>query len=53
VQHLLRTVPSLPGDPVHFTGAEGAAGHCQPMARGLAAQRFFDFLDDHVGLTAA
>lgn len=34
---------------VHFTEAEGAAGHCEPMARGLAAQRFFDFLDDHVG----
>jgi alpha-beta hydrolase superfamily lysophospholipase len=38
---------------VRFTAAEGAAGHCQPMARGLAAQRFFDFLDDHVGLTAS
>jgi alpha-beta hydrolase superfamily lysophospholipase len=37
---------------VRFTEAEGAAGHCQPMARALAAQRFFDFLDDHVGLTS-
>lgn len=41
----------LPGEKeiVHFTSEEGAAGHCEPMARGLAAQRFFDFLDDHVG----
>ncbi len=38
---------------VRFTTAEGAAGHCQPMARALAAQRFFDFLDDHVGLTGS
>ena len=38
---------------VRFTEAEGAAGHCEPMARGLAAQRFFDFLDDHVGLAAS
>jgi alpha-beta hydrolase superfamily lysophospholipase len=38
---------------VRFTEAEGAAGHCEPMARSLAAQRFFDFLDDHVGLTGA
>jgi hypothetical protein len=38
---------------VRFTEAEGAAGHCQPMARALAAQRFFDFLDDRLGLTAS
>ena len=31
--------------------AEAAAGHCQPLARALSAQRFFDFFDDHVGLT--
>ncbi len=45
----------LPGEKelVRFTEAEGAAGHCQPMARALSAQRFFDFLDDHVGLTAS
>jgi hypothetical protein len=45
----------LPGEKelVRFTEAEGAAGHCQPMARALAAQRFFDFLDDHVGLAAS
>jgi alpha-beta hydrolase superfamily lysophospholipase len=36
---------------VRFTEAEGATGHCQPMARALAAQRFFDFLDDHVGVS--
>lgn len=33
---------------VRFTADEGAAGHCQPMARALAAQRFFDFLDDEI-----
>ncbi|TYB48944.1 alpha/beta hydrolase family protein [Actinomadura chibensis] len=38
---------------VRFTEAEGAAGHCEPMARALAAQRFFDFLDGHVGLTGS
>ncbi|MEU5988498.1 dipeptidyl aminopeptidase [Spirillospora sp. NPDC047418] len=49
-----RLYDMLPGEKelVRFTEAEGAAGHCQPMARALAAQRFFDFLDDHVGLTA-
>ncbi|GGF41158.1 alpha/beta hydrolase family protein [Subtercola lobariae] len=31
---------------VHFTEAEGANGHCQPMARSLTAQRMFDWLDD-------
>ncbi|WP_396448321.1 alpha/beta hydrolase family protein [Actinomadura sp.] len=51
-----RLYDMLPGEKkelVRFTEAEGAAGHCQPMARALAAQRFFDFLDDRVGLTAA
>jgi alpha-beta hydrolase superfamily lysophospholipase len=38
---------------VRFTEAEGAAGHCEPMARALAAQRFFDFLDDHVSFTGS
>lgn len=48
-----RLYDMLPGEKelVGFTEAEGAAGHCQPMARALAAQRFFDFLDEHVGLT--
>ncbi|MFE2380910.1 alpha/beta hydrolase family protein [Streptomyces misionensis] len=48
-----RLYDMIPGEKVHvrFTEAEGAAGHCEPMARSLAAQRFFDFLDDHVGLT--
>ncbi|HQR79358.1 MAG TPA: dipeptidyl aminopeptidase [Actinomycetota bacterium] len=31
---------------VRFTAAEGAAGHCQPLAPGLTAQRMFDWLDD-------
>ncbi|HEY3833382.1 MAG TPA: prolyl oligopeptidase family serine peptidase [Acidimicrobiia bacterium] len=34
---------------VHFAASEGASGHCQPMARALAAQRFFDFFDDELG----
>lgn len=33
---------------VPFSAAEGAAGHCQPMARGLTAQRMFDWLDEKV-----
>jgi hypothetical protein len=50
-----RLYDMLPGEKelVHFTEAEGAAGHCQPLARSLTAQRFFDFLNDHVGLTAS
>ncbi|GAA5165698.1 alpha/beta hydrolase [Amycolatopsis dongchuanensis] len=50
-----RLYDMIPGEKVHvrFTEAEGAAGHCEPMARSLAAQRFFDFLDDHVGLTGS
>ncbi len=30
---------------VAFTAAEGAAGHCEPLARPLVAQRMFDWLD--------
>jgi len=30
---------------VPFTAAEGADGHCQPLARTLTAQRMFDWLD--------
>jgi hypothetical protein len=43
-----RLYKMIPGEKLHvrFTAAEGAAGHCEPMARGLAAQRFFDWLDD-------
>ena len=50
-----RLYDMLPGEKelVRFTEAEGADGHCQPLARSLTAQRFFDFLDDHVGLTAS
>lgn len=50
-----RLYDMVPGEKVHvrFTEAEGAAGHCEPMARSLAAQRFFDFLDDHVHIAAA
>lgn len=29
-----------------FTAAEGADGHCQPLARGVTAQRMFDWLDE-------
>ena len=31
---------------VRFTAAEGAAGHCEPMARTLLEQRMFDWLDE-------
>lgn len=31
---------------VPFTQAEGAAGHCEPMAPQLRAQRIFDWIDD-------
>ncbi|TNU72813.1 dipeptidyl aminopeptidase, partial [Miniimonas arenae] len=34
---------------VPFTAAEGADGHCQPLARGLTAQRMFDWLDEQLG----
>lgn len=46
-----RLYDMLPGAKriVHFAESEGAAGHCQPMARALAAQRFFDFIDDTLG----
>lgn len=45
-----RLYDMIPGEKtlVRFTAAEGAAGHCEPMARSLAAQRFFDYLDDHL-----
>jgi hypothetical protein len=36
---------------VHFAADEGGAGHCQPMARALAAQRFFDFFDEVLRLS--
>ncbi|MDH6182571.1 hypothetical protein M2152_002753 [Microbacteriaceae bacterium SG_E_30_P1] len=29
---------------LRFTAAEGGAGHCEPLARGLVAQRVFDWL---------
>jgi len=50
-----RLYDMIPGEKtlVRFTAAEGAAGHCEPMARSLAAQRFFDYLDDHLGRTDA
>ncbi|WP_291038180.1 prolyl oligopeptidase family serine peptidase [Herbiconiux sp.] len=34
---------------VPFTAAEGADGHCQPLARTLTAQRLFDWLDEKLG----
>lgn len=33
---------------VRFTAAEGADGHCQPLARTLTAQRMFDWLDERL-----
>lgn len=34
---------------IRFTAAEGADGHCQPLARTLTAQRMFDWLDERLG----
>lgn len=34
---------------IRFTAAEGADGHCQPLARGLTAQRMLDWLDEQLG----
>jgi alpha-beta hydrolase superfamily lysophospholipase len=50
-----RLYDMIPGEKRHvrFTAAEGAAGHCEPAARALAAQRFFDFLDDHLGIAGS
>jgi hypothetical protein len=31
-----------------FTAAEGADGHCEPLAQGLRGERILDWLDDHV-----
>jgi len=33
---------------VRFTDAEGAGGHCQPLARALTEQRMFDWLDERL-----
>lgn len=33
---------------IRFTAAEGADGHCQPLARTLTAQRMFDWLDEQL-----
>lgn len=33
---------------IPFTAAEGAAGHCQPMARVLTENRMFDWLQDRI-----
>lgn len=34
---------------VRFTAAEGADGHCEPLARGLVAQRAFDWMEGVLG----
>lgn len=33
---------------VPLTAAEGADGHCQPLARALTAQRMYDWLEERV-----
>ena len=37
-----------PKELVPFTAHEGAAGHCEPMARSLRETRIFDWLDGHL-----
>jgi Prolyl oligopeptidase family len=41
----------LPGEKqvVRFTAAEGANGHCEPLAAGLRDARIFDWLQSHLG----
>jgi hypothetical protein len=34
-----------------FTAAEGAAGHCEPLAPGLFCQRVFDWLEATLGIS--
>lgn len=44
-----RLVELVPGATlVRFTAAEGADGHCQPLARALTEQRMFDWLDERL-----
>ncbi|MGW5110171.1 hypothetical protein [Nocardia sp. NPDC004123] len=45
----------IPGEKklVCFTASERAAGHCEPIAWSLAAQRFFDFDDDRLDPAAS
>jgi hypothetical protein len=31
-----------------FTAAEGADGHCEPLAAGLRGERILDWLDERV-----
>lgn len=33
---------------IPFTSAEGADGHCEPLAPGLRGERILDWLDEHV-----
>jgi hypothetical protein len=37
---------------VRFTAAEGASGHCEPLARGLVVQRMYDWLDERLARSA-
>jgi hypothetical protein len=37
-----------PKELVRFTADEGAAGHCEPMARSLRETRIFDWLEDYL-----
>ncbi|GAA1847939.1 alpha/beta fold hydrolase [Pseudonocardia ailaonensis] len=39
---------SCPVTLLPFTAAEGADGHCEPLAQGLREERILDWLDDHV-----
>ena len=41
----LAKLSSGPSTVIAFTAAEGADLHCQPLARGLTAERMFDWLD--------
>jgi hypothetical protein len=39
---------TCPATLLPFTAAEGADGHCEPVAQGLREERILDWLDEHV-----
>ena len=52
-QRLYDALPGPEKEIVRFTGEEGANFHCEPMARALADQRVFDWLDERLSPAAS
>lgn len=46
-EQLAALVPEI-STVIGFTAAEGADGHCEPLARPIVAQRMFDWLDERL-----